>query len=139
MSADGTDGVVPQSFRLAVQQLIDDCGRHLNSSSVHVSGISVDALLNRLETTLDIVEEGINLLSASSLFSAENALLLTFRTSLARCVRTLQYGKNDCTVPPVFIPSSTLHYSGFRGRPTILLNLETVELLRGSGYTCVMN
>ena len=135
MSADGTDGVVPQSFRLAVQQLINDCGRHLNSSSVHVSGISVDALLNRLETTLGIVKEGINLLSASSLFSAENALLLTFRTSLARCVRTLQYGKNDCTVLPVFIPSFTLHYSGFRGRPTILLNLETVELLRGSGYT----
>ena len=71
----------------------------------------------------------------SSLFSAENALLLTFRTSLARCVRTLQYVKNDCTVPPVFIPSSTLHYSGFRGRPTILLNLEIVELLKGSGYT----
>ena len=78
MSANGTDGVVPQSFRLAVQQLINDCGRHLNSSSIHVSAISVDALLNRLETTLNIVEEGINLLSTSSLFSVENALLSTF-------------------------------------------------------------
>lgn len=138
MSADGTDesgGVVPQSFRLAVQQLINDCGRYFNSSSTHVPVISAHALLNRLETTLTIVEEGINYLSTSSLFSAENALLSTFRTSLAMCVRILQYGKNDCTVPPVSIPSATLHYSGFRGRPTILLNLETVELLRGSGYT----
>ena len=78
MSTNGNDEVVPQSFRLAVQQLINDCGRHLNSSSAHVLTISVDALLNCLETTLNIIEEGINLLSSSSLFSAENALLSTF-------------------------------------------------------------
>ena len=78
MSTNGNDGVVPQSFRLAVQQLINDCGRHLNSSSAHVLTISADALLNRLETTLNIVKEGINLMSISLLFSAENALLSTF-------------------------------------------------------------
>ena len=79
MSADGTDesgGVVPQSFRLAVQQLINDCGRYFNSSSTHVPVISAHALLNRLETTLTIVEEGINYLSTSSLFSAENAFIV---------------------------------------------------------------
>ena len=84
---------MPQSFRLAVQQLINDCGRHFGSSSTHIPAISADALLNRLETTLNIVEEGINFLSTSSLFSAENTLLSTFRTSLAMCMRTLQYGK----------------------------------------------
>ena len=78
MSTDGTDAVIPQSFRLAVQQLINDCGRHLNSSNVHISAISADALLNRLESTLNIVEEGINLLSTSSLYSEKNALLSTF-------------------------------------------------------------
>ena len=98
--------------------------------------MSADALLNQLESTISTVEEGINLLSASALFSAELTLLSTFRMSLARCLRTLQYGINDCTVPPICIPSSiTQHYSGFRERPTILLNLETVELLRSSGYT----
>ena len=45
MSTNGTDAVVPQSFRLAVQELINDCGRHLNLSSVHISAILVDALL----------------------------------------------------------------------------------------------
>ena len=125
-----------QLFRLAVQQLVNDCERHFNSSSFRVSTMSADALLIRLESTISTVEEGINLLSASALFSAELALLSTFRRSLARCLRTLQYGINDCTVPPICIPSSTTqHYSGFRGRPTILLNLETVELLRSSGYT----
>ena len=57
ISANETDGVVPQSFRLAVQQLIHDCGRHMNSSGTNVSHISADALLNWLETTLNIVEE----------------------------------------------------------------------------------
>ena len=59
MNADGTDGVVPQLFRLAVQQLINNCRRHLNSSSGHVSAISADALLNRQESTLSIVKKGI--------------------------------------------------------------------------------
>ena len=84
---------------------------------------------------MSINEEGMNLLS-HSLFFAELALLPTFRTSLAMCLRTLQYGTNDCTVPPICIRSSTTQYnSGCRGRPTIVLNLETVELLRVSGYT----
>ena len=61
--------------------------------------------------------------------------VITFRTSLARCVRTLQYGQNDCTIPPVFVPSYSRLYSGYRGRPYILLNLETVELLRCIGNT----
>ena len=137
MSAGGANEIIPQLFRTAVQQLVIDCERHQSdSSTAHAAATAVDALLNRLESTMSIVEEGINLLSYSSLFTAEHALLLTFRTSLARCLRTLQYGINDCTVPPICIPSSTTqHYSGFRGRPTILLNLETVELLRSSGYT----
>ena len=75
------------------------------SSSAALSVVS--GLLNRAESTLSIVEEGINLLSASPLFLAECTLLSTFRNSLARCVRTLQYGQNDCTVPPVFVPSYT--------------------------------
>jgi len=91
--------VIPRS---AVQQLANDCERHFNSLS---STMSADVLLNWLESTISIVEEGSNLLSAaSSLFSAELSLLSTFHTSLARCLRTLQYGINDCTI---YIPSFT--------------------------------
>lgn len=47
----------------------------------------------------------------------------------------MQYGHNGCTVPPVFIILMfTLHYSGSQGKPTILLNLEAVEFLRGYMY-----
>ena len=133
MGTNGNDGIVPQSFRLAVQQLINNCGRHLNSSSAHVSTILADSLLNRQESTLNIVEEGINLLSTSSLFAAENALLSTFHMSLARCVRTLQYSKNDCTVSPCSFHSVIRFTLFWFQRKT--LNLETVERLRGSGYT----
>ena len=95
-----------------MQQLVSDCDRQVNSGAA-LSIVS--GLLNHAESTLSIVEEGINLLSASPLFLAECTLLSTFRNSLARCVRTLQYGQNDCTVPPVFVSSHTLFYSGYRG------------------------
>jgi len=136
MNGGGTNAIIPQSFRLTIQQLVIDCERHQSeTSSASTVNVPVEALLNRFESTMSVIEEGINLLSSSSLFSAAHALLLTFHTSLARCLRPLLYGINDCTVPPICIPSSTsVHYSGFRGRPTILLNLETVELLRISGY-----
>ena len=137
VSCDGSslmmsDEIIPYSFRSTVQQLVSDCDRQ--ASSAASSGI-VSGLLNRVELTFSIIEVGFNLLSASPLFSAKCTLLSTFWSSLARCVRTLQYGQNDCTVPPVFIPSYTLSYSGYRGRLSILLNLEKVELLRSSGYT----
>ena len=131
-STDSTEGVVPQSFMLFVQQLINDGERHLNSSNERAS---CQVLLNHLESTLNIVEEGMQLLSLTPQFSTDYALLSTFHTSISRCIRMLQYGRNDCTTPPVFIPSFTLYYSGSRGRPVILLNLEMVELLKGCGYT----
>ena len=130
--ADNMSEVVPQSFRLVVQQLINDCERHIDSSDVRVS---CQVLLNQLETTLNIVEEGMHLLSQTPIFSTEYVLLSTFRTSLTRCIRMLQYGHNDCTIPPVFIQPFTLHYTGSQGRPIIVLNLEMMELLKGCGYT----
>jgi len=49
-------------------------------------------------------------------------------------MRIIQYGYNDCTVPPVFLSSYSL-YSCQPGRPKIIVNLELVELLRSCGYT----
>ena len=54
-STDSTEGVVPQSLMLFVQQLINDGERHLNSSNERAS---CQVLLNHLESTLSIVEEG---------------------------------------------------------------------------------
>ena len=48
---------MPQSFRLAVQQLFNDSKKHFNSTSVVVSTLSVDALLNRLESTISTVTQ----------------------------------------------------------------------------------
>ena len=109
-----SDEIILHSFRSTVQQLVSDSDRQ--ASSTASSGI-VSGLLNRVESTLSIVEECFNLLSASPFFLAVCTLLSTFQSSLARFVRILQYGQNDCTVPPVFVPSYTLSYSGYRGRP----------------------
>ena len=65
--------------------------------------------LNHLESTLSIVEEGMYLLSLTSSFSADSVLLSTFHASISHCIRMLQYGRNDCTTPPVFIQSFTLY------------------------------
>ena len=87
-----SDDIVPHSFRLTVQQLVSDCDRQVNSSAA-LSVVS--GLLNRAqESTLSIVEEGINLLSASPLFLAECTLLSTFRNSLAwMCEDTAVWSK----------------------------------------------
>ena len=50
---------VSQSFRLAVQQLINDYGRYLNSSNFNVTNILADNLLNWLEAKY--VEHWVNL------------------------------------------------------------------------------
>lgn len=39
------------------------------------------------------------------------------------------------TIPPVAISSSMLYYSGNPGRPRIVLNVDSIELLRSCGYT----
>jgi len=36
MNAGGIDEIVPQSFRLAMQQMINECERHLNSTNNYV-------------------------------------------------------------------------------------------------------
>ena len=51
-------------------------------------------------------------------------------------MRTLQYGFNHCAVPPVYVSSDTLLHTGLAGRPKILLNIDTVELLRSCRYDC---
>jgi len=110
------------------QRLISDCERH-QFDHTEPSG-----LIDRLDTMLSLVEEGIQLLS-TSVYVAEYSLLLGIRTNLSRHLRLLLYGFNDCTVPPIAITSYSLQYSGAAGRPRIVVNIDTVELLRSCGYT----
>lgn len=95
---------------------------------------SDQSLLNQLEVTLHTLEQGMQLLSQPG-YENEHSLLSRFYSNICRYIRTLQYGFNDCTVPPVYVPSHTLHHTGLPGRPKILLNIDTVELLRSCGYT----
>ena len=124
-----TQQVIPSSFVREFQLLMTECGRHtLNDGHS-------PCLISRLEATISTVEEGIQLLSSSAVHETEHSVLSGMRTDLARHLRLLLYGFNDCTVPPVALASCRLLYSGFSGRPRILVNIDTVELLRSCGYT----
>ena len=102
-----------------------------NNSSTQ--SYSDQSLLNQLEITLHMLEQGIQLLSQAG-FEDEHSLLSRFYSNISRYIRTLQYGFNDCTVPPVYVSSYTLLHTGLAGRPKISLNIDTVELLRSCGY-----
>ena len=92
-------------------------------------------LLNQVEAALLTIEDGIQLLLPLSVYSTDHSMLVRFRTSLARCLRLLQYGFNDCTVPPVSILSRSLECFGYVGRPRLSVNIDAVEFLRNCGYT----
>ena len=94
---------------------------------------SCELLIGLLESRLTIVEEGIQLLSMSA-YKREHALLLRIQLSLSKYLHLLLYGFDDCTVPPVGISVYHLEYSSFPGRPRIVLNIDTIEFLRGCGY-----
>ena len=83
---------------------------------------------------LAIVEEGMQLLSGSS-FVTEYSLLYWMRRDLSQHLRLLLYGVNDCTVPPVSLYPCMQEYTGSRGRPKVMINIDAVELLRSCGYT----
>ena len=124
-----TQQVIPSSFVREFQLLMTECGRHT------LNDRHSPCLISRLEATISTVEEGIQLLSSSAVHETEHSVLSGMRTDLSRHLRLLLYGFNDCTVPPVALASCRLLYSGFSGRPRILVNIDTVELLRSCGYT----
>ena len=103
--------------------------RHENGQS----GISANVLVQHLDFALTVVEEGIHLLS-TSVYNSELAVLFQLRSELSQYLRLLLYGRNDCTVPPVVIGHDVYH-SVSVGRPPVIINIDTVELLRSYDYT----
>lgn len=92
-------------------------------------------LLNQIEAALVTIEEGIQLLLPLPVYSTDHSILVRFRTILSRSLRLLQYGFNDCTVPPVSILLCSSEYFGSVGRPRLSVNIDAVEFLRNCGYT----
>ena len=109
---------MPQSFRLAVQQLFNDSKRHFNSTSVVVSTLSVDALLNWLESTISTINISWFIIPCRTHFVVNVSHKLGEDTTV--WYKWLYHSTSLC---------SFVHNSG------ILLNLETVDLLTRSGYT----
>lgn len=93
------------------------------------------SLLNQIEAALITIEEGIQLLLPLSMYSNDQSILVRFRTKLSRSLRLLQYGFDDCTVPPVSIWLCLCEHCGFVGRPRLSVNVDAVEFLRNCGYT----
>ena len=113
-----------------MQQLITEAER------CHFSNNYSTNLLNQVEVALLTIEDGIQLLLPLSDYSADYRTLVRFRASLSRSLRLLQYGFNDCTVPPVSILSRSSEQSGVvAGRPRLSVNIDAVEFLRNCGYT----
>ena len=108
-----------------------ECENHIYCSDQSISG---EMLVNRLESSLGTLEEGMQLLISSSYIS-EHSLLTRMHNSVTQYLRLLMYGDNDCTIPPVAIETYILQHSTSVGRPKIQPNLDKMELLRGCGYT----
>ena len=119
--------LIPQDFLHEYQQLVSEC-----SSYRSVGAFAPIDLTHRLETVLVIVEEGMQLL-LGSFYVTEYSLLTRMRRDLMQHLRLLLYGVNDCTIPPVAL--CLQEYTGLRGRPKIVINIDSVELLRSCGYT----
>ena len=122
--------VIPAEFMQRYQQLVRECSTYQSVEADHLANTE---LSYRVETMLAIVEEGMQLLSESS-FITEYSLLHRMRRDLSQHLRLLLYGVNDCTIPPVALYPCIQEYSGSRGRPKMIINIDAVELLRSCGY-----
>ena len=134
---------VPEQFVTNMERLFTDCRqvlrrRQANGDEEQEGEGLCDSIIIQLESSILLVEEGIQMLQASPQYSTETQVLFSMRRNAIQYMREILYGHDDCTVPPVAIqPFKTYIHTGNAGRPQILVNLEQVELLRGCGYTWV--
>ena len=98
------------------------------------SSYDTTSLMDRLESMLTVVEEGLQLLQDST-YVTEYSIVRGMRRELSLHIRLILHGVNDSTAPPIAMFPIHVQSSSSRGRPRILVNVELVELLRGCGYT----
>ena len=123
--------VLPQQFTQLFRDLISECRLYERNSES--DDTTAATLIDRLEGTLSIVEEGVQLLQGT-IYVAEHSVLCGMRRELSQHIRLIIHGVNDSTAPPIAIYPIHMQLSGSRGRPKIIVNVE-LELLRGCGYT----
>ena len=134
---------VPAQFVTNMERLFTDCRqvlrrRQANGDEEQEEDGLCDSIITQLESSVLLVEEGIQMLQTSPQYSTETQVLFSMRRNAIQYMREILYGHDDCTVPPVAIqPFKTYIRTGNAGRPQVLVNLEQVELLRGCGYTWV--
>ena len=134
---------IPAQFVTNMERLFTDCRqvlrrRQANGDEEQEEDGLCDSIITQLESSVLLVEEGIQMLQASPQYSTETQVLFSMRRNAIQYMREILYGHDDCTVPPVAIqPFKTYIRTGNAGRPQVLVNLEQVELLRGCGYTWV--
>ena len=124
--------VLPQQFTQLFRDLISEC--RLFERNSESDDTTAATLIDRLEGTLSIVEEGVQLLQGTT-YVAEHSVLRGMRRKLSQHIRLIIHGVNDSTAPPIAIYPIHMQLSGSRGRPKIIVNVELVELLRGCGCT----
>ena len=88
-----------------------------------------DFLMTRLGAVSSNVEELMQ-------YVGMDGRLIQLRSHIRQCLRRLQPFLNTCTLPVDGIADPTeLRQTGRRGRPSLPVNVDQVEMLRGIGYT----
>ena len=121
--------IIPQQFVQLFRDLVSECRVFERSSSD--DDTTATTLIDRLERMLT---GGLQLLQDSA-FVTEYSIVRGMRRELSLHIHLILHGVNDSTAPPISILPIHVQWSGRRGRPRIVVNVDLVELLRGCGYT----
>ena len=124
--------IVPEGFVEYYRDLVRRCS--VSGRNNTVPELAAE-LAEQVGCIIVVVKECTQLLESTNGYHSELALLRNMHQTLARNLRILVYGVNECTVPPLALHPSYQIHSGGRGRPRVVINVDHVELLRSCGYT----
>ena len=123
---------VPTEFIEHCHQLFHECRRYLSDDEADEERGT--ELTTQLESTLNVIEEGIQLMEGLQ-YDDDICLLSSIRREGIKLIREIVLGTNDCTMPPVAVhPFRIICRTGAAGRPRVILNIDQVELMRTCGY-----
>ena len=111
---------------MASTQLLNESSQfHQNSSQNEVLR---DSIKTRLESLLTIIEDALSL-------EASSDILLTLRRQVAADIQSFndEVSHQPCSIPAIH--ATIITSMGKRGRPSIQINFDYVELLHEAGYT----
>ena len=122
----------PTGFIEHINQLFRECRGYVSDDDGDEE--TGTELTTQLESTLSVIEEGIQLMEGSP-YDNDIHLLSSIRREGIKLIREIVLGTNDCTMPPVAVhPFRIVCRTGAAGRPRTILNIDQVELMRTCGY-----